>query len=242
MSITSVMPSSHPILWCPFLLLPSIFPNIREFSSESALDIRWPKYWSFSFSISPSSEYSGLIFLKTDWFDLLVVQGTLRSLRQHHSSKASVLWCFAFFTIQLSQQYVVTGKTIALTIWTFVNRVMSLLFNTPSKFVITFLPGNNYPLISWLQSLSTVILEPKKRKSVANSTFSSYICHEITGLDAMVLLFFNILVLSRLFHSPPSPSSRGSLVPLHFLPLECYHPHIWGCWCFSHLSWQCNIC
>ena len=127
MSITSVMPSSHPILWCPFLLLPSIFPNIREFSSESALDIRWPKYWSFSFSISPSSEYSGLIFLKTDWFDLLVVQGTLRSLRQHHSSKASVPWCFAFFTIQLSQQYVVTGKTIALTIWIFVSRVMSLL-------------------------------------------------------------------------------------------------------------------
>ena len=189
MSITLVMPSSHPILWCPFLLLPSIFPNIREFSNESAVHIRWPKYWSFSLSIRPSSEYSGLIFLKTDWFDILVVQGTLRSLHQHHSSKASVLWCFAFFTIQLSQQYVLTGKTIALTIWTFVNRVMSLLFNTPSKFVITFLPGNNHPLISWLQSLSTVILEPKKRKSVANSTFSSYICHEITGLDAMVLLF-----------------------------------------------------
>ena len=132
------MLSSHLILWRPLLLLPSIFPSIRDFSNESSVHIRWPKYWSFSFSASPSSEYSGLISLKIDWFHLLAVQETFRSLLQHHSSKASILWCSAFFIVQLSQSYVTTGKTTALTIQTFVGRVMSLLFNTLSRFVIDF--------------------------------------------------------------------------------------------------------
>ena len=169
MSFALVMPSSHLILWCP-LLLPSIFPSIREFSSELAVHIRWPKYWSLSFSISPSNEYSWLISLKTDWFDVLAVQGTFRSLLQHNL-KASILWCSAFFTVQLSQLYVTTKKTIALTIWTFVGRVMSPLFNTLSRVVIAFLPKSNCLLISWLQSPSTVILEPKKRKSVTIPPF-----------------------------------------------------------------------
>ena len=133
MSIELVMPSSHLILCCPLLLPPSISPSIRVFSNESALHIRWPKYWSFSFSISPSNEYSGLIFFRIDWFDLFAVQGTLRSLLQHHSSKASVLWHSAFFTIQLSQPYMTAGKTIALTRWTFVGKVMFLLFNMLSS-------------------------------------------------------------------------------------------------------------
>ena len=170
MFIASVMPSSHLILWSPLLLLPSIFSSIRDFSNELFVHIWWPKYWSFSFSISPSSEYSGLISLKIDWFDCLVLQRTFRSLLQHHSSKTSVLWHSAF-TMQLSQPYVTTGKTIALTIRTFVGRVMSLLFNTLSRFVILFLPRSNCLLISWLQSPSAVILEPKKRKSVTTSTF-----------------------------------------------------------------------
>ena len=144
MSIALVMPSSHLILWCPLLLLPSIFPSIKDFSSESAIHIRWPKYWSCSFSISPS-KYSGLFFLKIDWFDLLAVQGTFRSLLQHHSSKTSILWCSAFFTLQVSQSYVITGKAIAMT---FVSRAMSLLFNTLSRFVIAFLPRSNDLLIS----------------------------------------------------------------------------------------------
>ena len=143
MSIAFVMPSSHLILWC-LLLLPSIFPSITDFSNELAVHIRWPKYWSFSFSISLSNEYSGLISLKIDWFDLLAVQGTLRSLLQHHSLKASILWCSALFTVQLSQLYMTTGKTTALTIWTFVDRVMSLLFNTLSSFIIAFLPRSTH--------------------------------------------------------------------------------------------------
>ena len=151
MSIASMMPSSHLILWYPLLLLPSIFAGIRAFSNESVLCIRWPKDWS-SFSISPSKEYSGLISLKMDWFDLLAAQGTLRSLFQHHSSKASVLWHSAFFTNQFSKLYVISGKTIALTVWTFVGRVMSLLLKTLSRFVIAFLPRNNRLLNSWLQS------------------------------------------------------------------------------------------
>ena len=157
------MSSSHLILWCPLLLLPSVFPSIRDFSNESSVHIRWPKYWSFNFSISPFSEYSGLISLKIDWCDLLVVQGTFRSLLQHHTSKASVLMHSAFFMFQLSQPYMTTGKTIALTIWTFVGRLISLLFNTLSRFVIAFLSRSNHFLISWLQSPSTVILEPPKR-------------------------------------------------------------------------------
>ena len=162
MSIESVMPSNHLILCCPLLLPPSIFPNIRVFSNESVLRIRLPRYWSFSYSISPSSEYPGLISFSIDWLDLLAVQGTLKSLLQHHSSKASILQCSAFFIVQLSHPYVTTGKTIALTRWTFVGKVMSLLFNMLSSLVIAFLPRSKHLLISWLQSPSAVILEPPK--------------------------------------------------------------------------------
>ena len=154
------MPSSHLILCRPLLLLPPIPPSIRVFSNESALHIRWQKYWNFSFNISPSSEYPGLISLRMDWLDLLAVQGTLKSSLQHHSSKASIPRCSAFFTVQLSHPYVTTGKTIALTRWTFVGKVMSLLLNMPSRLVITFLPRSKHLLISWLQSPSAVILEP----------------------------------------------------------------------------------
>ena len=150
MSTKSEMPSNHLILCRPFLL-PSIFPSIKVFSSESVLHIRWPKYWSFSFSIIPSNEYSGLISVRIDWLDLLAVQGTLKSLLQHHSSKASILQCSAFFRVQLSQSYMTTGKTIALTRWIFVNKVMSLLFNMLSRLVIAFLPRSKCLLISWLQ-------------------------------------------------------------------------------------------
>ena len=188
MFIASLMASSHLILWHP-LLLPLIFPSIRDFSSESSVHITWPKYWSFSFIISPSSEYSGLISFKIDWFDL-AVQGTLKSLLQHHSSKASFLWPSAFLMVQLSQPYVTTGKTIALT---FVGRVMFLLFNILSRLVIAFLPRSNCLLISWLQSLSAVILEPKKRKSVITFTFSPSICYAVMESDAVILVFFLIL-------------------------------------------------
>ena len=162
MSIESEMPSNHLILCHPLLLLPPIPPSIRVFSNESTLLMRWPKYWSFSFSISPSSEHPGLISFRMDWLDLLAVQGTLKSLLQHHSSKASILQRSAFFTFQVSHPYMTTGKTIALTRQTFVGKVMSLLFNMLSRFVITFLPRSKCLLISWLQSPSTVILEPKK--------------------------------------------------------------------------------
>ena len=169
MSIESVMPSNRLILCHPFLLLPSVFPSIRVFTNESVLHIRWPKYWSFSFSISLSNEYSGLIFFRTDWFHLLAVQGTLKSLLQHHSSKASILQCSAFLIVQLSHPYRTTGKIIALTRWTFVVKVMSLLFNMLSRLVIAFLPRSKSLLISWLQTPSAVILEPKKIKSVTVS-------------------------------------------------------------------------
>ena len=162
MSIESVMPSNHLILCHPLLFLPSIFPSIRIFSNESALRIRWPKYWSFSFSISPSNEHPGRISFRMDWLDLLTVQGTLKSLLQHHSSKASIVWHSALFTIQLSHPYMATGETTALTRWTFVGKVMSLLFNMLSMLVITFLPRSKHLLISWPQSPSAVILEPKK--------------------------------------------------------------------------------
>ena len=162
MSIESVMPSNHFILCCPLLLLPSIFPSIRVFSSESALPIRWPKYWSFSFNISPSNEHPGLISFRMDWLDLLAVHRTLKSLLQHHSSKASILHHSAFLTVQLSHPYMTSGKTIALTRRTFVDKVMSLLFNTLSRLVITLLPRSKRLLISWLQSPSAVILEPQK--------------------------------------------------------------------------------
>ena len=162
MSIESVMPSNHLILCHPLLLLPSIFPSIRVFSNESVLHIRWPKFKSFSFNISPFNEHSGLISFTIDWFDLLAVQGTLRSLLQHHNSKVSILRCSAFFLVQLSPPYKTTGKTIALTRQTFVENVMFLLFNMLCRFVIAFLPRSKHLLISWLQSLSAVILEPKK--------------------------------------------------------------------------------
>ena len=178
MSIESLMPSNHLILCRPLLLLPSIFPTIRVFSNKSALHIRWPKYWSLSFNISPSNEHPGLISFRMDWLDLLVVQGTLKSLLQHHSSKASVLLCSAFFIVQLSHPYMTTGKTIALTGQTFVGKVMSLLFNMLSRLVIAFLPRNKRLLISWLQSPSAVILEPPKIKSLTVSIVSPSICHE----------------------------------------------------------------
>ena len=164
MSIELVMPSNHLILCRPLLLPPSIFPTIRVFSNESVLHIKWPKYWSFSFSISPSNEYSGLISFRLDWLDL-AVQGTLKSLLQHHSAKVSILWRSAFFIVQLSHLYMTTGKTIALTRWTFVGKVMSLLFNMLSRLIIAFLPRSKHLLISWLQSPSAVILSPPKIKA-----------------------------------------------------------------------------
>ena len=185
MSIELVMPSSHLILCCP-LLLPPILPSIRVFSNESTLRMRWPKYWSFSFGISPSNEHPGLISFRMDWLDLLAVQGTLKSLLQHHSSKASILRCSAFFTVQPSHPYMTTGTTIALTRWTLVSKVMSLLLNMLSRLVITFLPSSKRLLISWLQSPSAVILEPPKIKS---DTVSTSICHEAMGPDAMILVF-----------------------------------------------------
>ena len=172
LSIESVMPSNHLILCHPLLLLPSIFPSIRVFSNESALRMRWPKYWRFSFNISPSNEHPGPISFRMDWLDLLAVQGTLKSLLQHHSSKASILRCSAFFIVQLSHPYMTTGKTIALTRQTFVGKVMSLLFNMLSRLVITFLPRSKRLLTSWLQSPSAVILEPRKIKSATVSTVS----------------------------------------------------------------------
>ena len=189
MSIKSVMPSSHLILSHPLLLLPPIPPSIRDISNELTLHMRWPKYWSFSFNISPSKEYPGLISFRMDWLDLLAVQGTLKSLLQHHSSKASILLCSAFFTVQLSHPYMTTGKTIALTRRTFVGKVVSLLFNMLSRLAITFLPRSKCLLISWLQSQSAVILEPKKVKSDTISTVSPSISHEVIGPDAMILVF-----------------------------------------------------
>ena len=189
MSIESVMPSNHLILCCPLLLLPSIFPSIRVYLNELALCIRWPKYWSFSFSISPSNEYSGLISFRIDWFYFLAVQGTLRSLLQHHSSKASILQCSAFFMVQLSHPYMTTGKTIALTRRTLTGKVMSLLFNMLSRLVIAFLPRNKHLLILWLQSPYAVILEPQNIKSVTVSIVSPSICYEVMGPDVMILVF-----------------------------------------------------
>ena len=187
MSIESVMPSNHLTL-CRPLLLPSIFPSIKVFSSESVLRIRWPKYWSFSFSTSPSNEYSGLIYFRIDWFDLLAVQGILRSVCQHHNSKASILWCSAFFIAQLSHPYMTTGKTIALTRWTFAGKVMSLLFNMLSRLVVAFLPRSKHLLISWLQSPSAVILELKKIKFLTVSIIFPSICHEVMGPDTLILV------------------------------------------------------
>ena len=187
MSIKSVMPSNHLILWCPLLLPPSIFPSIRGFSNELVLHIRWPEYWTFS--IRPSNEYSGLISFTVDWFDLLAVKGTLKSLLQHHSSKASIPQRSAFFIVQLSHAYMTTGKTIALTRGTLIGKVMSLLFYMLSRLVIAFLSRSKHLLISRLQSPSAVILEPKKLKSDTVSTVSPSICHEVMGPDAMIFVF-----------------------------------------------------
>ena len=211
------MTSNHLILCHPLLLLPPIPPSIRVFASwESALCIRWPKYWSFSFSISPYNEHPGLISFRMDCLDLLAVQGTLRSLLQHHSSKASILRHSAFFTVPLSHPYMTTGKTIALTRKTFVGKVMSLLFNVLSRLVITLLTRSKRLLISWLQSPSAVILEPPKIVWHCSHCFPIYLpwsdgtrCHD--------LRFSECWALSQLFHSPLSLSPRGFLVPLHFL-------------------------
>ena len=184
------MPSNHLILHCPLLLLPLIFPCIRVFSNESALHIRWPKYWSFSFNISPSNEYPGLISYRMDWLDLLALQGTLKRLPQNDSSKASILRCSASFIVQLSHPYMTTGKTIALTRQIFVDKVMSLLFKMPSRLVITFLPRSKRLLISWLQSPSAVILEPRKIVSHCFHYFPIYLpwsdgtrCHDLNLLN-----------------------------------------------------------
>ena len=199
MSVESVVPSNHLILCCPLLLPPSIFPSIRGFSSESVLHIRWQKYWSFSFSISPSNEYSGQISFMMDWLDLLAVQGTLKSLLQHHGSKASILWHSDFFIVQLSHPHTTTGKTIDLRRWTFAGKAMSLLFNMLSRLVITFLLKSKHLLISWLQSPSAVILGPKKIKSVTASIVSPSICHEVMGTDAKDLSFLNVEVFFKNF-------------------------------------------
>ena len=204
-SIESLMPSNHLILCHPLLLLPSIIPGIRVFSNESAVHIRWPKYWSFSFNIGPSNEHLGLICLSIDWLGLLSVQGTLKSLLQHHSSKASILQRSAFFTVQFSHPYMTTGKNIALTRWTLVGKVMSLLLNMLSRLLITFLSRSKRLLISWLQSPSAVTLEPPKIKSdtLFFTVFPS-ISHEVMGLDAMILVFwmlsFKPTFFALLFH------------------------------------------
>jgi len=213
------MPSKHFILCCSFLFLPSIFPSIRVFSNESVLRIRWPKDWSSSFS--PSNEYSGLISFRMDWLDLLVVQGTLKSVLQHHSSKAPIFRCSAFFKVQLSHPYMTTGKTIALTRWTFVGKVMSLLFNMVSRLVITFLPRSKCLLTSWLQSPSAVILEPKKIKSVTVSIVSPSIYHEVIGLDAMIVVF-ECWVLSQLFPQYFAFTNNAPIFKIHVFFLEEY--------------------
>ena len=192
-------------------------PSIRVFSNVTTLHMRWPKYWSFSFSFNPSNEHPGLISFRMDWVYLLAVQGILKSLLKHHSSKSWIFQCSAFFRVQLSHPYMTTGKTIVLTRWTFVGKVISLLFNMLSRMVITFLPRSKCLLISCLQSLSAVILEPPKIQSDTVSTVSPSISYEVMGPDAMILVFW-MWALSQLFHSPLSLSSRGFLVPLHFLP------------------------
>ena len=209
------MPSNHLILCCPLLLLPSIFPNIRVFSNEPGLCIRWPKYWSFSFKISPSNEHPGLISYRMNWLDLLEIQGTLKSLLQHHSLKATILRHSAFFIVQLSHPYMTTGKTIALIRRTFVGKVASLLLNMLSMLVITFLPRSKHLLISWLQTSSAVILESQELKS---ATVSPSIYHEVMGQNAMILVFWMLSFKPTFSLSSFTFSTRGFSVPLHFLP------------------------
>ena len=235
MSVESVMPSSHLILYCPLLLLPLIFSSIRVFSNESTLCIRWPKYWSFSLSISPPNEHQGLVSFRMDWLGLLAVQRTLKSLLQHQSSKASIVQHSAFFIVQLSHPYMTIGKIIALTIRTFVGKVMSMLFNMLSRLVITFLPRSKLLLISWLQSPSAVILEPPKIKSATLSTVFPSICHEVMGPDAMILVFWilsfkptfsfsSFTFLKRLFSS--SSLSAIKVVSSAYLRLLIFLPAI----------------
>ena len=231
-SIESVMPSSHLILCCLLLLLPPIPPSIRVFSNESTLHMRCPKYWSFSFSIIPTKEIPGLISFRMDWLDLLAVQGTLKSLLQHHSSKALILRHSTFFTVQFSHPYMTTGKTIALTRQTFVGKLTSLLFNMLSRLVITFLPRSKRLLISWLQSPSAVIFEPPKIKSDTVSTVSPSISCEVMGPDVMIFVFWmlsfkptlslsSFIFTKRLFSSSLSAKrvvSSAHLMLLIFLP------------------------
>ena len=228
MSIESMMPFNHLILSRPLLLLPSITSSIRVFSSESVLCIRWPKYWRFSFSISPSNEYSGLISFRIDWLDLLAVQRTLKSLLQHQSSKASVLRRSAFFIVQLSHPYMTTGKTIALTRRTFVGKVMSLLFNMLSRLVIAFLPKK----VSFHFMAAVTICS-----DFGASQNKIYHCFHCFPIYLPWSQFSECWVLSQLFHCPLSLSSRGSLVLLRFLPLGWCHLHIWGYWYFSQQFW-----
>ena len=208
MSIELGMPSSHLILCHPLLLLPPIPLSIRVFSNELTLHMRWPKYWSFRFSISSSKEHPGLICFRMHWLDLLAVHGTLKSLLQHHSSKTSILRHSAFFTVQISHPYMTTGKTIALTRQTFVGKLMSLFLNMLSRLVITFLPRRKRLLISWLQSPSAVVLEPPKMKSDTVSTVSPSISHEVMEVMPWSL-FSECWILSQLFHSSLSLSSRA---------------------------------
>ena len=253
-SIALVMPSNH-LIPCHPLLPPSIFCNISVLSNESVLHIRWPKYWCFTFSISPSNEYSGLISFRIGRLDLLAVQETLESLLKHHSSKASILQCSALFIVQLSHPYMTIGKTIALTRCTFVDKVMSLLFNILSRLVIAFLPRSKHLLISWLQSPSAVILDPPKIKSLTISIISPSICHEVMGLDAKILVFWmlsfkptfslsSFTFIKRLFSS--SSYSAIRVVSSTYLRLLIFHPAILipACassslafaWCTLHIS------
>ena len=236
MSVKLVLTSNYLILCHPLLLLPSILPNIRVFPNESVLHIRWPKYWSFIHNISPSNEYSGLMSFRIDWSDHLVVQGTPQSLLQHHSSKASILQLSAFFIVQLSHTYMTTGKTIALTRWTSVGKVMSLLFNMLSRLVIAFLPRRKHLLISWLQSPSAVIFEPKKIKFLSVSIVSPSIGHKVMGLDAMIFVFWmlnfkpifslsSFTFIKRLFSSPSLSALR--VVSSAYLRLLTFLLAIW---------------
>ena len=233
MSIESVMPWKY-LICDPLHLPPLIFPSTRVFYNDLAFCIRGPKYWSFSFSISPSNEYSQLISFMMDWLGFLSVQGTLKSLLQHHSSKASILWHSAFFMVQLSHPYMTTGKTIALTRWTFVGKVMSLLFNILCRLVIAFLPRSKRLLISRLQPPSVVILEPQKIKSVAVSVVSPSICHEVMGLDAMILVFW-ILSFKPAFSLSSFTFIKRLFSSSLLSAIGWCHLHIWG---YLYFSWQ----
>ena len=228
--------AKHLILCCPLLLLSSIFPSIRGFSNELSLHIRWPKYWSFSFSNSHSNEYSGLVSLRVDGFDLLALQATLKSLLQHHNSKASILQHSAFFMVQLSHLCMTSGKTIVLTIRIFVDKVISLLFHMLSRSVIAFLPKSKRLLISWLQSASVMILEPRKIKSDTVSTVSLSISHEVMGPDAMIFIFW-ILSFKPTFSLSSFTFIKRLFSSSLLSAIRWCHLHIWGYWYFSRQSW-----